>query len=126
MNKQTSAFYLEALLLTAVLAGVILAVTGVFGAARTRSAQAARLTAAVNLAENAAEAVASSSSLTDVQALLGGSVEGDTLTLAQGELTVTLTWQPQDKLVYSEINVWYDTQRVYTLNTAVAVQEVAG
>ena len=70
MKKQLlTSFYLEAVLLIAVFVAMILVLTGVFGAARTQSAAARRLTQAVTLAANAAEAVSAADSPEQAAAL---------------------------------------------------------
>ncbi len=65
-----TAFYIEALLLTGVLAVVALMLTRVFVRSGQLGKDAALLTNAVHLAENGAEAVASSKSLEGVRGLL--------------------------------------------------------
>ena len=71
MKRQYLArFCLEALLLVAVFAAMVLVLTGVFGAARTQSLKAKRLTQSVTIASNAAEALYASNGLEQAAALL--------------------------------------------------------
>ena len=69
MNKRhpITAFYIEALILIMVFVGIILLLTQIFGAGRMLSSDADRLTRAVGLAQNAAEAVAASEDLSDLE-----------------------------------------------------------
>ena len=60
-NGHITAFYLETLLLIVVFIGIILILTQVFGLGRVQSVEAGRLTDAVILAQNAAEAVSAAS-----------------------------------------------------------------
>lgn len=69
-GRSKTAFYIEALILVALFAIVILVLTKVFAWSGQQSRDAALLTNAVHLAENGAEAVMSSNSLEEVQALL--------------------------------------------------------
>ncbi len=69
-RSRGTAFYIEALLLTAVFAIVILALAKVFAWSGRKGRDAVLLTGAVHLAENGAEAVAASDSLEEVRALL--------------------------------------------------------
>ena len=133
-----TSFYLEALLLVAVFIAMILVLTGVFGVSRAQSAKAERLTRAVALASNAAEAVSASGSLEQAAALLdeGGNVrssggkleasylaDGTPCADGDGDLLLTLSWEPSQTdpaLVSSRIEVYSDkeTAPVYTLETA--------
>ena len=139
MKKQLlTSFYLEAVLLIAVFVAMILVLTGVFGAARTQSAAARRLTQAVTLAANAAEAVSAADSPEQAATLLD---EGGNVRLADGRLEasyladgspclsgadalrVTVSWEPAAEdaaLVRSRIDVYAasDGTPVYTLETA--------
>lgn len=69
-KQHITAFYLETLLMIVVFISIILVLTRVFGGARARSAEAKRLTAAVTLAQNAAEAVAASADPRELWELL--------------------------------------------------------
>ena len=62
-RQKMLSFYVEALLMILIFVTVILVLTGVFGAARSQSAEAKRLSQAVTLAANAAEAVSAVDSL---------------------------------------------------------------
>ncbi|MBQ6116613.1 MAG: hypothetical protein IJL08_04725 [Oscillospiraceae bacterium] len=144
MKKQhLTAFFLEALLLVVIFVAVILVLTGVFGAARAQSAAARRLTTAVTLAANAAEAVSASDSLEQAAALLD---EGGNVTLTGGRceaaydaegrpcsdggaLRVEIRWEaaPENAaLVSSRIRVLgAEGQELYALETARFVKEAA-
>lgn len=127
MKKHITAFYLETLLLVAVFAAIIPVLTGIFGGARAESARAAHLTHAVQLAENAAEAFSASHSLEEVGALLDGQgsavLEGDALTVTQDEYKTRITWEPEENLVSGRVTVYYNEDVLYTLDTAVYLQE---
>jgi len=137
-------FYLEALFLIAVFIAVILVLTRVFGVGRSQSQEARLLTNAVNLAQNAAEAVSASTSPDDVAALLtadgaeqaGILVDGTQGVTArynqqlqpdpEGSLRLEISWEPEETvsgtLVNSQIAVWLEEQNeapVYTIQTAV-------
>ena len=73
-RQQLTSFYFEALLLVAAFAAMILVLTGVFGTARARSVEARRLTRAVTLAANAAEAVSAAEGPGQAAALAGNGV----------------------------------------------------
>ena len=139
MKKQhLISFYLESLLLIAFFVAMILVLTGVFGAARAKSAQARRLTQAVTLAANAAEAVSGADSLAQAAALLdeGGNVriadgqlqadylaDGSPCLDGAGALRVCVSWEPSapdGSLITSRIDVYAaeDTAPLYTLETA--------
>ena len=137
-------FYLETLLLIAVVVAVILVLTRVFGLARAQSAEAKMLTNAVCLAQNAAEAVSASDSPEALLSLLDengnarpgeksavlASYDADMVPDAAGCLTVEATWEPADRddsLIYSTVFVWYEgrTEPVYSLRTAVYLGEVS-
>ncbi len=127
MKKHITAFYLETLLLAAAFVGVILVLTGVFGQARAQSAQAVRLTRAVALAENAAEAVAASDSEETLRSLLAG--EGDvtwspgSVVLTDGDYVVDITWSPEGAVAGGHIAVAFRGQEIYALDTAVCTGE---
>ena len=138
-------FYLEALFLIAVFIAVILVLTRVFGVGRSQSQEARLLTNAVNLAQNAAEAVSASASPDDVAALLAAAddaehtgilVDGTQGVTArynqqlqpdpEGSLRLEISWEPEETvsgtLVNSQIAVWLEEQNeapVYTIQTAV-------
>ena len=69
-KRHITGFYIETLILVAVLTGVILVLTRIFAFSGELSGRAGRLNRAVHLAENAAEAVAASDSLDMLCALL--------------------------------------------------------
>ena len=137
-RHQLTSFYLEALLLVVIFVAMILVLTGVFGAAKAQSVQAKRLSQAVTLAANAADAVAAADSLEQAAALLD---EGGNVRIADGEfdaayridghadidgsgaLHVIVRWTPSAEdpsLIYSEIAVYArgGTAPIYTLDTA--------
>ena len=137
--------YLEALFLIAVFIAVILVLTRVFGVGRSQSQEARLLTNAVNLAQNAAEAVSASASPDDVAALLAAAddaehtgilVDGTQGVTArynqqlqpdpEGSLRLEISWEPEETvsgtLVNSQIAVWLEEQNeapVYTIQAAV-------
>ena len=137
-RQQLTSFYLEALLLLSVFVAMILVLTGVFGAAQDRSVSARRLTQAVTLASDAAEAVSAADSLEQAAALLdeGGNVraasglleaayraDGSPCTDGDPALRLTASWEPDTEdasLVCSRIAVYAaDGQEpVYVLETA--------
>lgn len=69
-KQHITAFYLETLLMIVVFISIILVLTRVFGSARVQSVEAKRLTTAVTLAQNTAEAVSASGSPQDLLDLL--------------------------------------------------------
>lgn len=142
-NGPITAFYLETLLLIVVFIGIILVLTQVFGLSRTQSREAARLTDAVILAQNAAEAVSAAKSPQEAAALLaqetgtwGMAVKGNGFLVRfdrslrpepEGNYTVLVSWNDEgDGFVRSQINVFYGTERnpLYTLETAAFHGEV--
>lgn len=142
-KQQLTSFYLEALLLIVVFVAMILVLTGVFGASRAQSAQAQRLTNAVMLASNAAEAVAAADSPEELAVLLdengntrvsaGGVTAGyalDRSPSAEKEpaLSVHISWEPDSAdpaLVRSSIRVFRAGEEtpVYVLETATVMKE---
>lgn len=137
-RQQLTSFYLEALLLVVIFVAMILVLTGVFGAARAQSAAARRLTQAVTLAANAAEAVSAADSLEQAATLLdgGGNVhavdgmlegnyfsDGSPCADGRGELRLTVSWEPSAEdasVVTSRIAVYAadEEEPLYTLETA--------
>ena len=69
-HSHITGFYLETLMLIVVFLVIILVLTQVFGLAQMQSTEAKRLTGAVILAQNAAEAVSASRTPEDLLALL--------------------------------------------------------
>lgn len=69
-KQHITAFYLETLLMIVVFIAIILVLTRVFGSARVQSTRAKRLTAAVTLAQNAAEAVSAAQTPQDLVEIL--------------------------------------------------------
>ena len=141
MNKRhpITAFYIEALILIMVFVGIILLLTQIFGAGRMLSSDADRLTRAVGLAQNAAEAVAASEDLSDLEEQrdegnIGVSADPSGVSAwydregspkKEGVFRVQTTWEPEEKgggtLARSHITVWYgeEEEPVYELDTAV-------
>ncbi len=137
-KQQLTSFYFEALLLVAAFTAIILVLTGVFGAARAKSASARRLTEAVTIAANAAEALSAADSIEETAALLdeGGNVrvtangleaaylaDGSPCTDGNGALRLTLSWEPSAEdaaLIVSRIAVYAAGEETpaYTLETS--------
>lgn len=69
-KQHITAFYLETLLMIAVVISIILVLTKVFGGARVQSTRAKRLTDSVTLAQNTAEAVSLSHTPQELHDLL--------------------------------------------------------
>ena len=139
-RHEITSFYIETLLLIGVFIAIILLIAQVFGFGRKQSTEAEMLTHAVTLAQNAAEAVASSRSPEDVLALLdvngnarqeknevNASYRKDMTPDAGGELLVSVSWEQSETpdLVKSRITVFYEKseQPVYMLETAVCIGE---
>ncbi|MBR0209025.1 MAG: hypothetical protein IJQ43_09020 [Oscillospiraceae bacterium] len=136
-RQQLTSFYFEALLLLLIFVAMILVLTGVFGTARARSAEARRLTQAVTLAANAAEAVHAADSPEQASTLLdeGGNVrivkdgleaaylaDGSPCADGQGALRLKVSWEPSAEdaaLVMSRIAVFAaeEEEPVYVLET---------
>ena len=127
MKKHITAFYFETLLMILVFVAMILVLSGVFGGARARSAEARHLTKAVDIAGSAAEAVAASSSPEELERTLGAlgetTREDGKLTLREGEYLTEVTWEPDGELTESKITVFWDGREVYSLATAVFTGE---
>lgn len=143
-KRQTTTFYIETLVLVAILIVVILVLTRVFGMGRARSQEARILTSAVSLAQNAAEAVSSSDSPQTLAQLLNekdnaGYAEDAGVTARydqemqpdpDGAFCVQISWEPEEMmagtLVNSTITVLHgeETEPVYSIDTAVYLNEV--
>ena len=145
MNKSRhlTAFYVETLLLTVTLILVALVLTRMFGAGSIQSASAKALTAAVGLAENAAEAMSASESPEELMSYLNendNAVREDNIVTAyySADLTpaseddhsfaVSVLWAPDPAtagLVNGTITVTDDLRgnEIYSLSTAVYVKE---
>lgn len=127
MKKHITAFYFETLLMILVFVAMILVLSGVFGGARARSAEARHLTKAVDIAGSAAEAVAASKSPEELERTLGAlgetTREDGKLTLREGEYLTEVTWEPEGELAESVITVFWDGREVYSLATAVFTGE---
>lgn len=90
-KQHITAFYLETLLMIVVFISIILVLTRVFGSARLQSVEAKRLTAAVTLAQNTAEAVSASGSPQDLLDLLNEKNNAILQTADDTEETVIIT-----------------------------------
>ena len=139
-----TAFYLETLMLIMVFLGIILILTRIFGMGRLQSAEAARLSDAVTLAQNAAEAVSAARTPAELGALLvpDAGLREKTVTSGKdirvsfdralrpdpaGPYTVVISWDEEaDGFVRSHIEVFTRTGRdgLYALDTAVFHGEV--
>ena len=138
-NGHITAFYLETLMLVVVFLGIILILTRIFGIGRVQGSEAAHLSRAVSLAQNAAEAISAAESPAELSELLvpdallrEKAVTAGESTLARfdrqlrpdpaGVYTVAISWDEEaDGFVRSHIEVFYGTQSqaLYTLDTAV-------
>ena len=138
-NGQITAFYFETLLLIVVFLAIILVLTQVFGLARQQTAAARRLTDAVTLAGNAAEAVSASADPAELLKLLNENGNAEELPDAsgvkafydneknpdpQGAYRVEISWQPEKTaggiMVSSVISVCHggSEEPIYRLETA--------
>ena len=144
-NGHITAFYLETLLLIVVLIAMILVLTQVFGLAQRQSTQAQRLTDAVALAGNAAEAVSASDSEEELFQLLNENENavrmkdpaGVTAAFGKtlqpdpaGSYHVEVSWYPEETqngvMIHSVILVRFDNaeEPIYRLETESFRQEV--
>ena len=144
--SQVTAFYVEVLILTVGMILIVLVLTQVFALGRMQSASAEELTDAVCLAQNAAEAVASSRSPKELLQTLGedgncgydesasppvvwAAYDTQMRPDAQGAILLCVTWEADDaekgELVHSTITVTdrADEHVIYTLRTAVFIKE---
>jgi Tfp pilus assembly protein PilV len=79
-----SSFYSEALLLVVIFVALVLVLTGVFTAARAQSASARRLSRAVTIAANTAEAVSAAADSDELLALLNENGNAAAMTGIEG------------------------------------------
>ena len=144
MKKHITGFYIEVLLLIVVFIVMILVLTRIFGLGKMESVRANRLTNAVTLASDAAEAASGSENILDLEALLkennntvrenpetlSASYAADLSPAAGGVYKVTVHWLKQEAsdLVNVWIDVFYksDKEPVYSLETAVCTSAVGG
>ena len=130
MRKQITSFYLESLLLIVIFTAILLILLGVFSGAKAQSVRAEQLTKAVIMAENAAEAVAASDSMEDLQALLAGAesmrLDGNVLSLFDQGYELDIRVIPDGAMRYATIRVSRGGEELYTLETADYTAEVAG
>lgn len=140
-RRHVTNFYMETLILVVVLVAVILVLTRLFAFSADLSSRAGRLTRAVHLAENAAEAVAASDSLDTLRMLLeeDGNAqvrqEGtdgiltvrydeDMRPVSDGKFCVEVSWGLEDAagdFAESRVSVYWmeETEPLYVLETAV-------
>lgn len=73
MNRRSevTAFYIETLVMITVMIGILLVLTQILGISRRESVRAKRLTEAVTIAQNTAEALAACAGLEEVPEFLG-------------------------------------------------------
>lgn len=130
--RQRRAFYLETLVLVALLVAVILTVTVCFARAENTRQEARLLTGAVELAKNAAEAAAEAADETQLAHILTENnncvrekegltlrYDGDFQPDPAGEIFLKITWQAAENgLVTYDISVEKD-RALYALETAV-------
>ena len=110
-HSHITGFYLETLMLIVVFLVIILVLTQVFGLAQMQSTKAKRLTGAVILAQNAAEAVSASRTPEDLLTLLNDDdnafpmpdtagvtarYDSDLNPDAKGIYRVDVTWLPEE------------------------------
>ena len=138
-------FYLETLLMITVFIGIILILTQVFVLGKVQSGRASRLTGAVTLAENAAEAVSASHNVEELAALLNENGNASPMTDTAGvtafydtdmnpdpagPLRLDVTWLPKHTergVLVSSVILVRDgpaDEPVYRLDTAVFLPEV--
>lgn len=140
-KHRITAFYIETLILTVIFIVAILVLMRVFALSGRMSSRAKLLTSAVHLAENAAEAVAASGDEESLYALLDDAGSGNVSRPEEGEIVlfrmrydgemnpvpdgsfrVDVSWEPQgEELVKSRINVYWNEEEIYTLDTAVYI-----
>lgn len=141
-RRHVTSFYLETLVLAVVLIAVILVLTRMFAFSADLSDRAGRLTRAVHLAENAAEAVAASDGMDTLRMLLeeDGNAQvsqdgtGEILQIwydeemrpaSGGRFRVEVSWKPEaaaaGSLVGSTVSVYWmeEAEPLYVLDTAV-------
>jgi len=143
-RRHITGFYIETLVLIVIFVTVVLVLTQIFGVSRNESRSARKLTNAVTLAENAAEAVSASKDPEALVQLLNTDnnarydeeegvlvyYDADLKPAADGVYLVQVGWEPQQTgsgtLVNSPISVWYGQERepLYVLETAVYLPEV--
>jgi hypothetical protein len=147
-ENHVTAFYIEVLLLTVGLIGIVLVLTQIFALGRRESAEARELTDAVCLAQNAAEAFAASADPEELCVLLGeggsaevveiggaaavrASYDADLKAAKDGVFLVTVIWREERAdagvLVRSRITVTGQdsTREIYSLETASFRKEAA-
>ena len=144
-KRHVTNFYIETLILVVVLIAVILVLARVFAFSSAVSSRAEKLTRAVHLAENAAEAVAASDSLDTLGGLLGegGNVQvsreeallragydEEMRPLSGGTYRVEVNWVPEaapgGSFVESTVSVYWmeEEEPLYALETAVYLDGV--
>lgn len=140
-TNHSTAFYMETLFLASIFVILILVLVQVFAFAIHMSDNARMLTGAVQLAENAAEAVAASDSREKLLLFLdeGGNAQinhngvvceydRDMKPQPGGDIQMEVTWEPgENGIVDSRITVFSEDVEapVYIMSTAVYVKEAA-
>lgn len=147
-DNHITAFYIEVLLLTLVLIGIVLVLTQIFALGRKESASARELTDAVCLAQNAAEAFSASDSGEELRARLDENgntalVYGDNGPVVtagydaalqgdrDGRFRLTAAWEEESaeagRLIRCTITVTSaaDGREIYSLRTALFRKEAA-
>jgi len=139
--RRHTAFYMSTLFLLLLFMGVLAVLTGVFSQAQKKSAEAKQLTAATELARNAAEAVADAGSRADLLTLLqesgNAAMDGETVCAsydeelrpsAAGIYRVSITYEPTARiggtLVNSTVTVRMgeNPEAICSLSTAVYIR----
>ena len=139
-KSHLTSFYVETLLMVLIFTGMIVILSSVFSLARVQSVRSGRLTNAVCLAQNAAEAVAASTSAQDVLDILEEEDNGelteengrtavvllyddDMHADRRGVCSVTVTWEKTDRDDFVRSNITVSRQGeqdpVYELQTGV-------
>ena len=147
-ERRMTAFYLETVLMVIIFVLVILIMVRVLGIAKLQSARADQMTSAVCLAQNAAEAAASSDSEQELLKLLdengNAALEKDGGTSfvtagydaqmrpdKSGPLKVEVSWDPAKSgsgtFITNDINVYYGggSDPLYSLDAGVYLRDEA-
>ena len=128
-RRQTTAFYIETVLLMISFMMIIMVLMRVFTAARLQSILAEQLTDAVILAENAEEAFLGSESVEDLGDVLHGEVIDDVVRVEDEAYVVEVLWQEEQReygsLIRASISVMNEDELIYELDTGKYVKEAA-
>ena len=133
-KRHQSGFYVETLILILVFVFVLLVVSGLFSASAVKSNDAALLSAAVDIASNAAEAACASGSQEDLVKLLDengnasvvtGGVEArydeDGAADPEGVLVLFVGWEEVDSFVTCPVTVTKGDRVIYEIKTGVSL-----